>query len=433
MKLASWRRRYRASLAVAAGLVLYGCTSTQVKLDHRELRTVLMDYQDAQILDNLIRAYNGLPIMQFDFSHVSAAVTTKMTGTANGGQTLTNGSSHSITNTFGNTGTQTLSGAGVTTGIVNGLTGTLSTVAGVTSAAVRPFSFSITPDRENVIGVEVMPVLDHNKVYAAYVRFLKAQDDSHRGKSDFLNSDTVSTTTKTTAEDKTRAIEHDKADVATKQAALNMAANALQSRKDLSEADAQKALLAVGQTDLEATQALPDTDPKKAEKMKAAKDKMEVLTALTSKDAKARYVDALRPAFVAATAALRTSQDTLAKDAVAPLADSALKANKDGTTTTITSTNLDMDLSAEYSGAHGITSLKKDKKKPEQSDVLLGPRLYNGLYYWVPSNYKGALFELSLATVARGNASGTATKSQGQKSLDQLNTQQYFQQLLKSE
>jgi len=57
----------------------------QAKLDQQQLRDVLMDYTQDQILDNLIRASNGLPIVHFDLSNITGQVTSKFTPTVGGG------------------------------------------------------------------------------------------------------------------------------------------------------------------------------------------------------------------------------------------------------------------------------------------------------------------------------------------------------------
>ncbi len=151
---------------VFGALLLGGCalTSThQAKLDQTQLRDVLMDYVEEQILDNLIRARNGLPMMQFDFAHATANVTSKITPTAAGGGTVT---SNGYTNRQ------------ITTGPANGL---ITTVVGATGnllhSVVTPFSGSVTAERDNSITVDANPVLNDKTVYAAYLTFLMAPPD----------------------------------------------------------------------------------------------------------------------------------------------------------------------------------------------------------------------------------------------------------------
>ena len=92
-----------------------------------------MEYTEEQIMDNLIRAKERRAIVHFDPSKVTAQVKTALTGTVGGGQTLTRG-------------------------------GTLLGHAVV--SAVRPFTFSATPSRDNTIGLDVSAVLEKNEVYA---------------------------------------------------------------------------------------------------------------------------------------------------------------------------------------------------------------------------------------------------------------------------
>ena len=153
--------------ALVFGALLFGgcaLTSThQAKLDQVQLRDVLMDYVEDQILDNLIRAQNGRPLMQFDFAHATANVTSKITPTAAGGGTVTS-------NRYTNMQT--------TTGPSNGL---ITTVVGATGnllhSVVAPFSGSIVAERDNAITVDASPVLNDKTVYAAYLRFLRLKSD----------------------------------------------------------------------------------------------------------------------------------------------------------------------------------------------------------------------------------------------------------------
>src|SRR5438874_3411999 len=61
----------------------------QAKLDQKQLRDVLMDYTEDQILDNLIRADNGRAIVHFDVRTVTATVASKVTPNVSYGRTLT--------------------------------------------------------------------------------------------------------------------------------------------------------------------------------------------------------------------------------------------------------------------------------------------------------------------------------------------------------
>lgn len=123
---------------------LASCTSTRVAITHSELREVLLDYTEDQILDNLIRAKNHHPILHFDVSKVSAAITTDVSGDF--------------------------------TGI---------------TAGTRPFGIKATPKMTDALTVDVDPQTSINKIYQMYNLFapeLKCADkpplesDEHVGK-----------------------------------------------------------------------------------------------------------------------------------------------------------------------------------------------------------------------------------------------------------
>ena len=138
---------------MCAVFYISGCAALsthEAKLDQSQLRDTLMDYVDAQIMDNLIRARNGLPILHYDFSHVGATVTDKLPVTVSGGQTLTDNPE--------------AFGAG---GIV----------LAAARSAMRPFAVSSSPERDNAIDVEVLPIVNEKQIYAAYVAFLEAEPD----------------------------------------------------------------------------------------------------------------------------------------------------------------------------------------------------------------------------------------------------------------
>jgi hypothetical protein len=163
-----------ATLALLMATFASGCavfTTHQAKLDQTELRDTLMDYVDAQIMDNLIRCKNGFPIVHYDFSHIGGVVADKLPLTVGGGQTLTDSPK-----TFG----------------AGGL------VLAAARGASRPFTVSSTPERDNTIDVEVLPITSEKRIYAAYLEFLAAPPDE-KGPHQLGTVDSVVTTTTTTA------------------------------------------------------------------------------------------------------------------------------------------------------------------------------------------------------------------------------------------
>ena len=165
-------RRYACTMIV----FLASCAALdthQAKLDQQQLREVLMDYTEDQIIDNLIRAYNGRPIVHFDFARVNAAVTSKFTPTVGGGRTSMDVNTRTPTRTTKITDSNTTNtGINAGTSVVHAMESTVSVVGGLVQTVTRPFTYNVSAERQNVIGLDVKPVLDDQKVYAAYVKFL---------------------------------------------------------------------------------------------------------------------------------------------------------------------------------------------------------------------------------------------------------------------
>src|SRR6516164_8089761 len=81
-------RRYFAVGAAALCLCGPGCRSAQLRHDQDCMRTALLDLYTNQIMDNLIRAYNGYPIVQLDYSDITGAVTHNSNASHGGNQSL---------------------------------------------------------------------------------------------------------------------------------------------------------------------------------------------------------------------------------------------------------------------------------------------------------------------------------------------------------
>jgi hypothetical protein len=194
----NWSPRSSSRLCACLGIsFLAGCAALdthQAKLDQKQLRDVLMDYTDEQILDNLIRASHGLPIVHFDLSNITGSVTSKLTPTAGGGHVVTSVKSRTPTSSTVTTD-QTTSGTGAA--VVNTIVKSFSVVGGVVDTIARPFSWGITAERDNAISVQADPLLDDPKVYEAYIKFLNTDVLPKKSSSAEINKDTE--LTKTTA------------------------------------------------------------------------------------------------------------------------------------------------------------------------------------------------------------------------------------------
>ena len=133
-------------LAASLALACPGCTSVgRVKIDQECIRTALLDLYTSQVMDNLVRAVNGLPIIQLDYTNANAQVTTDFNGTASESLGV-------------NRSTTVTALTRVTTLIARTATNTLMGNLGLYQT--------------NQVGVTATPVLTSNEVYDAYLRYL---------------------------------------------------------------------------------------------------------------------------------------------------------------------------------------------------------------------------------------------------------------------
>lgn len=112
-----------------------GCTSIQVQRGAGNLRQQVMIYYNEQIMDNLIRAKTRLPFVHVDIQTLTSTGGTQISGTIGNGETRTNA---------------TTSMAGV--------------IAGITRTVTRPFSYSVTPNRSEVLTLTASPALGNQAV-----------------------------------------------------------------------------------------------------------------------------------------------------------------------------------------------------------------------------------------------------------------------------
>ena len=142
----------------AVWLVLSGCTTTHVHWDAVQMREQVVDYYNDEIMDNLVRAVNGQPFVHVDLTGLQAIATSKLAGSAGGGETQTH-----------------------TTG-----TNPAATAAGIVSTfsrvVTRPFTFSVNPERDENLTINSAPVIGAvpapstgkkpPNVYELYLQFL---------------------------------------------------------------------------------------------------------------------------------------------------------------------------------------------------------------------------------------------------------------------
>ena len=124
------RQTLTAVLVFASALALVsGCRAQQLQSDQDRFRCALLEMETNQIMDNLVCAYNGLPIVHMDYSSITGTIT------------------------------QTPSGQ---------ISGSVQTTAPVTNMIAYMLGFS----QMNQLTVTANPVVDKPDFYAAYLDFL---------------------------------------------------------------------------------------------------------------------------------------------------------------------------------------------------------------------------------------------------------------------
>jgi hypothetical protein len=124
-----------------------GCAVHEVHKDQDMIRTTLLDLYTNQIMDNLVRAANGLPIIQLDYTNAAATVT--------------------ITNTIGGNDTQATTASNVLALPAATLSATRTILTTLMGTA--------TNMNQNQIAITAQPVTTSNDVYDAYISFLDSE------------------------------------------------------------------------------------------------------------------------------------------------------------------------------------------------------------------------------------------------------------------
>jgi hypothetical protein len=133
-------------LLVALGATLCsGCAVSQLHSDQDKLRSVFLDLYTNQTLDNLVRAANGLPIIQIDYAIGSADVSIMDTVNA--------------TDMFSTTHTKTVSAAA--TRLVSVMRTTMNTLGA-----------GFMTDDLNKVALSASPFVGGVETYHAYLQFL---------------------------------------------------------------------------------------------------------------------------------------------------------------------------------------------------------------------------------------------------------------------
>jgi hypothetical protein len=124
---------------------LSGCAVYEMHKDQDLLRGTLLKLYTDQVLDNLIRASSGLPIIQIDYSSVGANVTVDAS--------VTGGDSNTATH-------------------VSMLTMAAAKTAAITRTALNTIMGGASATNTNIVSLTGNPVLSSDEVYNAYLEYL---------------------------------------------------------------------------------------------------------------------------------------------------------------------------------------------------------------------------------------------------------------------
>jgi hypothetical protein len=135
-----------ALLIVCAGpLAATGCAVAELQADQDKIRTTLLDLYTNQIMDNLIRAGNGMPIIQLDYTNATATITLSETASLNDCYSA---------------------------GDTNALTLLTGPSLAIGKSALNVLSNNLGTSHSNQVALTATPVTNCNEVYDAYLEFL---------------------------------------------------------------------------------------------------------------------------------------------------------------------------------------------------------------------------------------------------------------------
>jgi hypothetical protein len=140
-------RRLSSLFLVFILLGCLGCRSEQLARDQDQFRMRLLDLYTNQIMDNLVRAEQGLPIVQLDYSSITGTITQNGTG--------------SFTSTQTDMNSKMLVIPTVVRTLLHSFTNTVT---------YNPSAY-----QTSVLTVTANPVLNNNEVYNAYLEFINPE------------------------------------------------------------------------------------------------------------------------------------------------------------------------------------------------------------------------------------------------------------------
>src|ERR1051325_7222360 len=145
-------RRATILLAALASMGM-GCRPRVLREDQYRFRAAVLDLLEDQLIDNLIRAHKGLPIVHIDYETIGGTVTDSARADFGGQRTTTDTDDFPVFSS-----------------------GKLFRVLHVMSQAVLGFNYSAGGSRQTQLAVTAKPVLDKPAVYRSYLEFLDLVD-----------------------------------------------------------------------------------------------------------------------------------------------------------------------------------------------------------------------------------------------------------------
>ncbi len=133
-------------------VLLAGCTNTQVRWDATRMRKDVMVYYNDQIMDNLIKAKNKLPFVHVDIQTLTSTGMSQISGNIGYGETITNTGTQQQTNQTVRTNTMSATPS-------NMVAGTIGVMGMLAHAAMRPFTYSVTPQQTESLSIIAAPAL----------------------------------------------------------------------------------------------------------------------------------------------------------------------------------------------------------------------------------------------------------------------------------
>ncbi len=132
-------------LGLSAAVISFpGCLAiSETRRDQDKIRTTLNTLYENQIIDNLIRAANGLPFVQIDYTNATTTVTVTENGNVGGTQTTGPNSTNIV-----------------------------GSVLRFFHQFTNVWTYMLAGSNSNLIALTANPVITSNEVYDAYLQFL---------------------------------------------------------------------------------------------------------------------------------------------------------------------------------------------------------------------------------------------------------------------